>query len=45
MAGTLSGYTDALTVRTMEKSMRKELETMLAAFAAAATLEQQESQP
>jgi phage terminase Nu1 subunit (DNA packaging protein) len=45
MAGTLSGYTDALTVRTMEKSMRKELETMLAAFADAATLEQQESQP
>lgn len=39
--GTLSGYTDAVTIRAMEKAMRKELETMLAAFADAA-LEQPE---
>ena len=39
MAGTMASYTDALTVRAMEKSMRKELEAMLAAFVDAATLE------
>ena len=36
MAGTMSAYVDALTVRTMEKSMRRELEEMLATFADAA---------
>lgn len=36
MAGTLSAHVDAVTVRAMEKSMRKELEAMLAAFADAA---------
>lgn len=44
MAGTLAGYTDALTIRAMEKSMRKELETMLATFVDAAELEQEEEQ-
>lgn len=43
--GTLSGYADAITVRAMEKSMRKELETMLAAFADAAIEQQEERQP
>ncbi len=41
MSGILSAYTDALTVRAMEKTMKKELDSMLAAFADA-TLEQQE---
>lgn len=36
MAGTLSAHVDAVTARAMEKSMRKELEAMLAAFADAA---------
>lgn len=36
MAGTMSAHVDAVTVRAMEKSMRKELEAMLAAFADAA---------
>ena len=40
--GALSGYADTLTLRTMEKSMRKELETMLAAFSDAATAQRQE---
>lgn len=43
--GTLSGYVDALTVRATEKTMRKELETMLAAFADAAMEQQEEGQP
>ena len=36
MAGTISAYVDGLTVRSMEKAMRKELEDMLATFADAA---------
>ena len=32
MAGALSGYADALTIRSVQKAIRKELETMLAAF-------------
>jgi len=43
--GTLSGYADAITVRATEKTMRKELETMLAAFADAAMEQQEERQP
>lgn len=43
MAGTLSAHVDAVTVRAMEKSMRKELEAMLAAFADAA--EEQREDP
>ena len=39
MAGTMTGYVDAATVRTMEKSMRKELESLLSAFADAAIVE------
>lgn len=35
--GTLSGYADALTIRAMEKAMRKEIEAMLEAFSGAAT--------
>ena len=42
--GTLSGYADALTIRTMEKAMRKELETMLTAFSDAA-IEQRQEEP
>ncbi len=40
--GTLAGYADALTIRTMEKAMRKELETMLTAFSDAAMEQRQE---
>lgn len=40
IAGTLAGYTDALTVRTMEQSMRNEVEGMLAAFVDAAQPEE-----
>lgn len=40
--GTLAGYADALTIRTMEKTMRKELETMLTAFSDAAMERRQE---
>ena len=43
MAGTMSAHVDAVTVRAMEKSMRKELEAMLAAFADAA--EEQREDP
>lgn len=43
--GTLSGYVDAITVRSTEKAMRKELETMLAAFTDAAMEQQEERQP
>ena len=32
MAGALSGYADALTIRSVQKAIRKELETMLTAF-------------
>jgi len=39
--GTIGGIADTMTIRNMEKAMRKELETMLAAFSDAA-LEQQE---
>ena len=42
--GTLSSFADGLTIRTMEKSMRKELETMLMAFSDAA-MEQQRGEP
>lgn len=45
VVGTLTGYVDALTVRATEKTMRKELETMLAAFADAAMEQQEEGQP
>lgn len=44
MSSILTGYADAVTVRGIEKSLRKELEQMLSAFADAA-LEQQEDQP
>lgn len=40
VAGTVASYTDSTTARAMEKSMRKELETMLAIFAAAAVAEE-----
>ncbi len=43
MAGTLSAHVDAVTARAMEKTMRKELEAMLAAFADAA--EEQREEP
>ena len=36
IAGTLAGYTDALSVRAMEQSMRSEVEGMLTAFVDAA---------
>lgn len=45
VVGTLAGYVDALTVRATEKTMRKELETMLAAFTDAAMEQQEEGQP
>lgn len=45
VVGTLTGYVDAITVRATEKTMRKELETMLAAFADAAMEQQEEGQP
>ena len=43
MAGTLSVHVDAVTVRALEKSMRKELEAMLAAFADAAVEEREKT--
>lgn len=43
MSSILTGYADAVTVRGIEKSLRKELEQMLSAFAEAA-LEQKEDQ-
>ena len=42
MAGTLSAHVDTVTARALEKTMRKELETMLAAFADAAEEEREE---
>lgn len=42
MAGTMSSYADAVTVRAMEKTMRKELEALLAAFSDGAVAEQAE---
>ena len=42
MAGTMSSYADAVTVRAMEKTMRKELEALLAAFSDGAVAEQTE---
>lgn len=38
IAGTIAGYADAAAVRAIEKSTRKELEAMLAAFTDAATV-------
>lgn len=40
VAGTLAGYADDVTVRSIEKSLRRELETMLKAFADAALPEE-----
>lgn len=37
MAGTMSGYADTVAIRAMEKAMRKELESLLAAFSDGAT--------
>ena len=45
MAGTMSSYADAVTVRAMEKSMRKELEALLAAFSDGAVVEQENEAP
>lgn len=42
MAGTMSNYADAVTVRAMEKTMRKELEALLATFSDGAVAEQAE---
>lgn len=39
MAGALSGYADALTIRSVQKAIRKELETMLTAFVDAMQVE------
>lgn len=44
MAGSLSGHADALTVRAIEKNLRKEIETMLATFSDVA-MERPEDQP
>lgn len=45
LAGILAGYVDALTTRNIEKSLRKEIEDMLAAYTDAATYgEQREGQ-
>lgn len=41
--GSLSGYTDALTTRTIEKSIRKDLENMLAVFSDAAMVQKEET--
>lgn len=32
MAGAMSGYADAITIRSAQKAIRKELETMLTAY-------------
>ena len=32
MAGAMSGYADAITIRNAQKAIRKELETMLTAY-------------
>lgn len=45
MAGTMSGYADAVAIRAMEKAMRKELEGLLAAFSDGAVLEEREDTP
>ena len=42
MAGTMSGYADAVAIRAMEKAVRKELEGLLAAFSDGAVLEERE---
>ncbi len=42
--GSLSGYADTLEIRTAEKAMRKELETMLASFVAGAMEERAEQE-
>lgn len=42
MAGTMSGYADAVAIRAMEKAMRKELESLLAAFSDGAIMEDRE---
>ena len=42
MAGTMSGYADAVAIRAMEKAMRKELESLLAAFSDGAIMEERE---
>ena len=45
MAGTMSGYADAVAIRAMEKAMRKELEGLLAAFSDGAVLKEREDTP
>jgi hypothetical protein len=45
MAGTMSGYADAVAIRAMEKAMRKELESLLAAFSDGAIMEQEDTAP
>ena len=42
MAGTMSGYADTVAIRAMEKAMRKELESLLAAFSDGAIMEERE---
>ena len=42
MAGSLSGSSDAVAVRAMEKAMRKELEKLLATFTDGASIEQED---
>lgn len=44
MAGVMSSFTDVATARTMEKSMRKELEAMLSTFVDAAEVEEAENE-
>ena len=45
MAGTMSGYADTVAIRAMEKAMRKELESLLAAFSDGAIVEQEDTAP
>ena len=45
MAGTMSGYADTVAIRAMEKAMRKELESLLAAFSDGAIMEQEDTAP
>lgn len=40
MAGTAASFTDAITVRSMEKAMRKEMETMLTTYVDAMRIEE-----
>lgn len=42
MAGTMSGYADAVAIRAMERAVRKELEGLLATFSDGAVLEERE---